>query len=397
MSDLHLGLVIFGLLVIIGVVTYNWIQERKFRKIAQQRFQAPREDALMKSSEPNTVAKPFGGDTLDDVRIEPSLRENFEVTSNGSERMAPPTASRAETPWESQPESQPKPGSKLAASEQHKADGAYPAPIDPAIDYVARLDFSEPVQVAEVRAALDNLSFGKPAHWLGQNASGQWEALTAARDRLELTALCGALQLADRTGAIGSEDLSHFIQHMQQMGEALSAVVQLPERQAALDMAAKLDEFCADVDILVGVNVIAVEQEKFMGTKVRALAEAGGFTLARDGTYQYCDERGTVLYSLSNQESAPFSVDAIKTLTTHGLTLLFDVPRIPNGLRAFDQMILFAGQLTESLKGLMVDDNLRPLTDEGVAKIKQQLSLIYGKMDKNGIPAGSARAQRLFS
>ena len=84
MSDLHLGLVIFGLLVIIGVVTYNWIQERKFRKIAQQRFQAPREDALMKSSEPNTVAKPFGGDTLDDVRIEPSLREHFEVTSNGS-------------------------------------------------------------------------------------------------------------------------------------------------------------------------------------------------------------------------------------------------------------------------------------------------------------------------
>ena len=47
--------------------------------------------------------------------------------------------------------------------------------------------------------------------------------------------------------------------------------------------------------------------------------------------------------------------------------------------------------------GMLVDDNLRPLTDDGISKIKQQISLIYGKMDKNGIAAGSARAQRLFS
>jgi FtsZ-interacting cell division protein ZipA len=151
------------------------------------------------------------------------------------------------------------------------------------------------------------------------------------------------------------------------------------------------------VDILVGVNVIALEQDTFLGTKIRAMAEAGGFELANDGTYQYCDDHGNALYSLSNQESAPFNADSIKSMTTHGLTLLFDVPRIPNGLRAFDHMIAFARHLTESLRGLMVDDNLRPLTEDGVAKIKQQLSLIYGKMDKHGIPAGSARAQRLFS
>ena len=87
----------------------------------------------------------------------------------------------------------------------------------------------------------------------------------------------------------------------------------------------------------------------------------------------------------------------MKYLNTHGLTMLFDVPRIPNGLRSFDHMIMFARQLSDSLKGMLVDDNLRPLTDEGIAKIKQQISLIYAKMDKHGVPAGSARAQRLFS
>jgi len=387
MSDLHLSLLVFGLVVIVGVVAYNWIQEQKFRKIAQQRFQAPREDVLMSDPEPTMDARGPRTNTLDDVRIEPSLRAAF----------APEPAADPEMPEVVEPALEQQPALKPAAQAQRKASTEYPAPIDSAIDYIVRLDFSEPVQAAALRTALGDEDFGKPVQWLALNATGQWEPLIAARERLELTTVCGGLQLADRTGAISSEDLNRFTQHVQQVGEMLSAVVQLPERNAALDTAEKLDAFCADVDILVGVNVIALEQDTFLGTKIRALAEAGGFTLARDGTYQYRDEHGTVLYSLSNQESAPFNADSIKTLTTHGLTLLFDVPRIPNGLRAFDHMIVFARQLTESLRGLMVDDNLRPLTDDGVAKIKQQLSLIYGKMDKNGIPAGAARAQRLFS
>ncbi len=383
MSDLHLSLIGFGLLVIVGVVAYNWIQEQKFRKIAQQRFQAPREDVLMANADnqtrgPATIAR----ETLDDVRIEPRL--------SAAQPVAEPVVA------EHAIEAPPVPP-RVSTASPHKSGNELPAPIDAAIDYVVRLDFAEAVQAEAVRVALGEVSFGKPVIWRALNATGQWEDLRSARDRLEFSTLIGALQLADRAGAVASEDLNRFIQHVQQVAEMLMAVAQLPERQAALDNAAKLDDFCADVDILVGVNVVALEQDTFNGTKIRALAEAGGFKLASDGTFQYLDDRGVALYSLSNQESAPFSSDEMKHLSTHGLTLLFDVPRIPNGLRAFDQMVLFARQLTDSLRGLMVDDNLRPLTDEGIAKIKQQLSLIYGKMDKNGITAGSSRAQRLFS
>jgi FtsZ-interacting cell division protein ZipA len=60
-------------------------------------------------------------------------------------------------------------------------------------------------------------------------------------------------------------------------------------------------------------------------------------------------------------------------------------------------MILVARQFADSLKGTVVDDNLKTLTDEGVAKIKQQLSAIYAKMDARGIAAGSRRSLRLFS
>jgi FtsZ-interacting cell division protein ZipA len=383
MSDLHLSLIGFGLLVIVGVVAYNWIQEQKFRKIAQQRFQTPREDVLMTHAEsrgPATIAR----ETLNDVRIEPRLSaaqapEQAQAIVEEETIAGAPAAPRTPT------------------APPHKPANELPAPIDAAIDYVVRLDFAEAVQAEAVRVALGDANFGKPVLWRALNATGQWEDLRTARDRLEFTTLIGALQLADRAGAVASEDLNRFTQQVQQVAEMLMAVAQFPERQGALENAAKLDQFCADVDILVGVNVVALEQDSFTGTKIRALAEAGGFKFASDGTFQYLDDHGVALYTLSNQESAPFNSDEMKHLSTHGLTLLFDVPRIPNGLRAFDQMVLFARQLTDSLRGLMVDDNLRPLTDDGIAKIKQQLSLIYGKMDKNGITAGSARAQRLFS
>ena len=386
MSDLHLSLIGFGLLVIVGVVAYNWIQEQKFRKMAQQRFQTPREDVLMTNADsrgPATIAR----ETLNDVRSEPRL----------SAAQAP---TQAQAVVEEEPIADVQPAPRAPTAPPHKPANelpAPPAPIDAAIDYVVRLDFAEAVQAEAVRVALGDAAFGKPVLWRALNATGQWEDLRTARDRLEFTTLVGALQLADRAGAVASEDLNRFTQHVQQVAEMLMAVAQFPERQSALENAAKLDQFCADVDILVGVNVVALEQDSFTGTKIRALAEAGGFKLASDGTFQYVDDRGVALYTLSNQESAPFSSDEMKHLSTHGLTLLFDVPRIPNGLRAFDQMVLFARQLTDSLRGLMVDDNLRPLTDDGIAKIKQQLSLIYGKMDKNGITAGSSRAQRLFS
>ena len=380
MSDLHLSLIGFGLVVIVGVVAYNWFQEQKFRKIAQQRFQAPRDDVLMASADPRGPAT-IARETLDDVRIEPRLSETQPLVEPAAAEHAieEPSVLRASI------DSPRKPGNEL------------PTPIDAVIDYVVRLDFAEAVQADAVRMALGEAGFGKPVIWRALNATGQWEDLGSARDRLEFSTLMGALQLADRAGAVASEDLHRFTQQVQQAAEMLMAVAQLPERQAALDNAAQLDEFCAEVDILVGVNVIALEQNTFTGTKIRALAEADGFKLASDGTFHYYDDHGATLYSLGNQESAPFSAEEMKHLSTHGLTLLFDVPRIPNGLRAFDQMILFAHQLTDSLRGLMVDDNLRPLTDEGIAKIKQQLSLIYGKMDKNGITAGSPRAQRLFS
>lgn len=352
MSDLQLSLLGIGLLVIVGVVAYNWWQERGYRKMAQQRFQSQHDDVLLRTT-------PLG---------------------------MPP----AETGERIEP--------VLSGTGVSDLDGELPPQVDEEIDFVVRLELAEPASAEAVREALSNdLAFDKPAHWFGRGLSGEWQAVGTAGGNAEFSVVCGALQMADRSGPVSAESLGNFAALAQEAAGKLLAVAQIPEKQPALEQAQALDEFCADVDVLVGVNVVATGQEQFQGTKLRALAEAAGLRLASDGTFQYRDDRGVALYSLTNHESAPFGADAIKQLSTHGITLLFDVPKVGNGVRGFDQMILVARQFADSLKGTMVDDNLKTLSDDGVAKIKQQLSAIYAKMDARGIPAGGRRALRLFS
>ena len=75
---------------------------------------------------------------------------------------------------------------------------------------------------------------------------------------------------------------------------------------------------------------------------------------------------------------------------------LFDVPRVANGEKIFDQMVSLARQFALTLNGIMVDDNRVPLNDNGIRKSKQQLMNIQAVMAANDIPAGSETALKLF-
>ena len=77
--------------------------------------------------------------------------------------------------------------------------------------------------------------------------------------------------------------------------------------------------------------------------------------------------------------------------------LMVDVPRVPDGLKVFDGMVAFGRKLANETGGILVDDNLRPLTDTGIEKIRNQLMHIYERMEARGVPSGSRRSLRLFS
>jgi FtsZ-interacting cell division protein ZipA len=165
----------------------------------------------------------------------------------------------------------------------------------------------------------------------------------------------------------------------------------------ALERAQSIDRFCVDVDVLIGLNVVARGEGTVNLVRIVREAEAGGMALGADGAFQLLDSRGEPLYALCNHDAEPFTGEVHEGQTSQGVTLQFDVPRVPDGVKVFDGMVTFGRRLANEVGGILVDDNLRPLTDSGIEKIRAQLAHIYERMDARGVPSGSRRALRLFS
>jgi hypothetical protein len=165
--------------------------------------------------------------------------------------------------------------------------------LSPAIDYIAAIEVSEPAAAYQIReaqrAALARL--GKPVHWIGFNEQEHaWEAILEDTDSAYRHIRIG-LQLVDRQGPVRDGDLSIFHLAMQDLATELMGFAELPLREPALQAAAQLDEFCAGVDIQIGVNVIS-QGQVFPGTKLRALAESAGMVIDPEGRFARCDDEG---------------------------------------------------------------------------------------------------------
>lgn len=404
MNELQLSLLAIGVVIIFFVLAFNRWQERKYRRQAELRFATEHEDILLKKEphservEPMLEAIPESEIEVPDV-TEPEGDPAWNPPEE-EETVEIPEALRAETePFKM--ESEPAPhveSSPTTARAQAQMHENLLEP-DAATEYIARLSASNPISAHALALMLQQLkSVGKPQRWLGQRElHSPWEEVGQASPEAEFINLAACMQLADRNGPARSEELEAFCELAQNVAANLYAVVDCPDKQTALAVAVDLDQFCADVDVLIGFNIISRDGAPFVGTKLRALAESAGMKLMPDGSFHYLNDQGDPLFSLANLESVPFSADAMKHLSTHGVTFLFDVPKAVGGLQAFNQMLLAARQFIGPLSALMVDDNRRELTDAGIDKIRQQLAAIYAKMEQHSISPGSPRSRRLFT
>lgn len=355
MSDLQLALLAVGALVVAGVYGFNVWQQRRLRRDTEQAFRDKPEDTLLAAGGAPAAA---GAE-----RIEPTFR-------------APATPAAAPAPGGSS-------GQELP---------------DPDIDYVAEIRPAQAVRAEALSQAFSRrMEFGKPVRWFGlEAASGQWQELHPGAAG-NYAAFLGALQLADRSGPATALKLSEFRDLAQELARGLDAEAECADPDAAQALAARLDALCAEVDVMMVVNAVSRDGAAFPGTKLRALAEASGFRLEPDGVFRYHDEDGQHLFSLCNQEDAPFFPDAVKTLSTRGVTFFLEVPRVADGPRAFDQMVGIARSFCGTLGALLVDDKRVPLNDTGIERIRAQLQGIAARMESQGIPPGGPRALRLFS
>jgi hypothetical protein len=290
---------------------------------------------------------------------------------------------------------------KLAADEESPEAPAGEVPaelLDPRLEFIVAMELVEPVSAQQIlhsqRSTLVRIN--KPVHWIGFNErTREWQRLTHDSD-IGVRRLRVGLQLVNRLGPVSEGDLAIFTGAMQALADELMAVADMPLSRV-LDQAAEIDRFCAAVDLEIGLNLVS-RASAFSGTKIRALAEAAGMALGVDGLFTRYDDNGRAQFSLQNYESTQFSADALRTLTTHGLTFLLDVPRVDHGERVFLQMSEIAKRFADTLQGALVDDNRQPLSESQLEHIRREfIGKPQATMASFNLPAGSAQALRLFS
>ncbi|MDS4075248.1 MAG: cell division protein ZipA C-terminal FtsZ-binding domain-containing protein [Candidatus Accumulibacter sp.] len=393
MTDLQMGMIGLGGAAVVAVLAYNKWQEMKHRKLAEKLLNSPQPDILLDTPAPaatseETLRQNETSRTADD-RVEPLLRAAETTTESIHANDTRPAASDAAAASELE----------TATDERARQEILAPLPLlSPAIDHIAVIELSAPVSAYRIRQnqRLALARIAKPIHWLGYNEGEQtWETVDEDGDSLYRHLRVG-VQLVDRKGPLSDADLSVFDVAMQDLANELIGVAELPSRELTLNQAAQLDEFCANVDIQIGVNVIS-QGMIFPGTKLRALAESAGMTLDGEGRFARIDDAGNVLFVLINQQSEGFASETIRSLTTHGVTFLLDVPRVASGDRVLSQMVDTARRFAESLRGVVVDDNRRPLVDNAIEPIRKQVAQYQGSMAARQMPAGGKLAQRLFA
>lgn len=378
MSELQINLIVIGIVIIGGVVFYNWMQQRRYQRNTEKVFHNKYEDVLLeaeKISDTERVEPQLNKDIKEDLKVEPTIKEKQTAEKDNKPELK----------------------SLNTASETAKPVKVYSNGV---VDYVVSIQPGDPVTFSNLTEILQRkFDFGKPVRWFGQKNTGAfWEEITTESDsKKNYYGVRACLQLADRSGPVSEVSLSEFRDMVQSFAESINAVAEAPDIKEAYSRAVLLDQFCAEVDVMIGINVISKDGGAFTGTKIRALAEASGFKLEGGGAFNFREgSDDEIKFTLNNYESTPFLPDNIRTLTTNGVTFLLDVPRIKHGERVFDQMTHLSRIFATTLGGIMVDDNRVPLSDSGIDKIKLKLSGIQTVMKSKDFPAGGEIAQRLF-
>lgn len=270
--------------------------------------------------------------------------------------------------------------------------------LNDATDYVVTMLLKTPLSAS----VLDSLwqrrfDFGKSVNACGLNASsGLWERLIP-ESLQSYRAFRLGLQLVDRSGSVSAMRLAGFRDLLDDIAAQLQIEVRLPAVEDAVLRAQELDRFCADVDQMIGINLLTSGDRRLFGTEVANAAERQGMSLQADGTFHLLDERGVTLFNLSASDGTPFQHHTLNRSRVDSLTLLLDIPRVSEPVRRFDDLMGLARELGKALRTTMADDQRVALSDGAIAQIRAQIAATEKLMLAGQITPGSAQALRLFS
>lgn len=408
MSQLQIGLITLGALIILAVLLFNWWQERNMRRETFRRFDGPIDDVLMEELRSKPVAEPveefhIDTDAVLELRKEVVIVEETIVQPSGfdpAEESEPePAQNQAIIEEESSiVEFSPAPAPLNDPEPEIATPPRLPVDVDPQIDEIAIITPNQPCTGAAIRDALQPLpAFQKPVRWLGEDPAGNLLLLTKEQELTSFSRIFAALQLADRSGPANGEDLRNFHAKVEDLALRIGGALDWQEHGDPLQYGRELDQFCIGVDVMISLQLLAGGSGPFAGTKLRGMLEAAGGVLKEDGQFHFADERGETQFTITSLDSKPMTAETLRTAMLHGVLLLMDLPRVANGTEVFNQMVLVGRKLEAALSSKLMDENQRPLGDPEIDKIRQQLKILYSKMFARGVVPGSPSALRLFS
>lgn len=389
MTELQASLMAIGGVIVVGVISYNKWQEWRAKKSVEQAFSPLQDDVLMgggpgERQEP--VLSPFEGPDAvvahahDELVHRDADGHADDEGAHGHDQQDHAGQQHAGHDGQG---SAAAPASRSSFIEAH----AKPPLLDDAIDCIVPLALDAPLRGEKVSAAFQSLHIvgNKPVRVIGENEAGHWEAVAVGGI---YSALKVGVQLATRANALTELEFSELASRLNQLSDELGASPELPEMADTISKARALHQQVHEFDAQLSINVRASGAPWTIAT-IKPALQRQGMELRPDGKLVMPDGEGGILFSvLTNAEPDE---------TSRLITLLLPVARVAPAFGAFKAMSAFAKSLATRLSGVVVDDEGQSLSDPALAAIATQVDEFYQQMAQAGIPAGSARAQRLFA
>lgn len=387
---MNLTLLLLAILAVAAMLAYNHWQDRRNRRRADSLL--VRHGGKAHDLSPAPVPDDRGDAAAPAAKDGAAREADFEAEI------------RLDTDWDHGQEVPDLPGLNLDSDIHNTVPASIPEPVPPAdpetpldteIEQIARIRLTRPC-VPALRNLVERIrAVGRPVRARCHAPETGWSdfpaGLTDDCVRVDI-----GLLLADRNGATSEEQLDDFARLLYRFGADQGAVVTCPDAREAATRAIDLDRFCIGVDVVIGLNVVAPRGQPFSGEAVHRLASEAGLEYRSGGYYALTDGAGNTLFTLVNQEDGPIPAQG-SGLKTHGVRLLFDLPRVADCGAVFDRMAGLAERLADNLLATLVDDMGRPLSAGSLHVQREKLMDLYRRMMAREIPPGGERARRLFA
>jgi len=372
MSELQIGLIALGVILIIVVLSLNWWQDRRIRRRMQDQFAHEGEDPLL-------------GDAEKPVR---SRRDD-----SGSNRRR--HRERREPEWRTPAQIDPvNPDGRLEPGVTHDL-----AEVDDHEEPDARTEAVIDIVFVQPVAAEDLMPLVRDVRQAGRKMLRVFYRTTrgvhCARLRLgeQYASMQIAVLLANRSGVLTPTEWAQAWAQAQRIADAFDAEVEGPDPKEVSQRATELDALCASLDTSVSLTVKPRGGAQWREPQILAAARSVGFSdQPGGGELHWLDENNAVRFSLmypqGGQRNSP---------QYHSISLLLDVPRSPAVPSAFADMADVGRMLARKLDGELVDDNGLPLAEGCEAAVDTQLRQLYAELEKAGFTSGSSRALRVFA